>query len=379
MGRTMMPERSELKIEAEGQSNVFTLPGSSFQTTCVKSPEASGLRQSEHMIEDKAAPAPLLMPGKDLPRLHFDGVLECLLLTIASIVVATGIRLALGFVAGVTIIYPTYYLAVLLVSLTCGARWGSLAVLLSILAVDFVFVAPAYSLGVPTKEALVNAVFFGVVALSLVWIADTQRTLIQRLHNKRQMLALLMKELQHRSKNHLSVVQAIVTHTLRGDGERAKQIGGRIKCLAEADELLTKSPQQSIYLANLAALELNPYEHAVTMQGPAVLLGPTTAQVIALVLHELCTNATKYGALSKAGGHVSVTWSRPDQNLHLRWIETGGPPVKNPPSSGFGLSFIGSLLRNVHGQITTEFRPEGIVHTVVASLEFLNRASIKRI
>ena len=280
----------------------------------------------------------------------------------------------MGAFAGATIIFPTYYLAVLLVSLTCGARWGTLAVLLSILAVDFIFLSPAYSLGIPTKEALVNAAFFGIVSLSIVWVADTQRTLIQRLHNKREMLALLMKELQHRSKNHLSVVQAIVSHSLRGDSERSKQIAGRIKCLAEADDLLTKSPQQNISLTDLAALELNPYEHAVTMQGPPVLLGPTLGQVIALVLHELCTNATKYGALSQAGGQVSVNWSVLDENLHLRWTETGGPLVTPPSRGGFGLKFMSSLLRNVDGQITTEFRSEGIVHTMVARVEFQDSA-----
>jgi two-component sensor histidine kinase len=318
-----------------------------------------------------------LVPGAGLPRrLDIKSVFGCLLFTIASVVVATALRVAMGALAGVTIIFPTYYLAVLLVSLTCGARWGTLTVLLSILAVDFMFLSPspAYSLGVPTKEALVNAAFFGLVSLSIVWIANSQRTLIQRLHNKREMLALLMKELQHRSKNHLSVVQAIVAHSLRGDSERSKQIAGRIKCLAEADDLLTKSPQQNISLADLAALELNPYEHAVTIQGPAVLLGPTLAQVIALVLHELCTNATKYGALSKAEGRISVNWSVLDENMHLRWTETGGPPVTPPSRGGFGLNFMNSLLRNVDGQITTEFRSEGIVHTVVARVEFLDSA-----
>ena len=92
------------------------------------------------------------------------------------------------------------------------------------------------------------------------------------------------------------------------------------------------------------------------------------------MLHELCTNATKYGALSKAEGRISVNWSVLDENMHLRWTETGGPPVTPPSRGGFGLNFMNSLLRNVDGQITTEFRSEGIVHTVVARVEFLDSA-----
>jgi two-component sensor histidine kinase len=298
----------------------------------------------------------------------------CFVLTLIAVLAATALRLSLGKI-GVTITYPTYYLAILIVALVCGAGGGILAIALSMLAVDYVFIPPPFSFALPSKEAIVNMAAFALVSLAIVAIAHAQRGLVDRLNYKREALALLMKELQHRSKNHLSVVQAIVAHSIRGDNERSRLIAGRIKCIADADNLLTKSPQQSVGLAELLELELMPFRQAVKTAGPSVILGPTLAQVIALVLHELCTNANKYGALSKEGGYVSVTWSVLDESLHLRWAELGGPAVSSPSKGGFGLGFLNSLLKNVKGKITTEFPADGVVHTIVAPLDFLDAAS----
>jgi two-component sensor histidine kinase len=100
------------------------------------------------------------------------------------------------------------------------------------------------------------------------------------------------------------------------------------------------------------------------------MVGPTLAQVLALVLHELCTNATKYGALRVEGGVISVTWLVAVDELHLKWVETGGPPPEAERFGGFGLTFVSNLLRNVDGKITSHFRQEGAAHSIIVNLRF---------
>jgi two-component sensor histidine kinase len=111
-------------------------------------------------------------------------------------------------------------------------------------------------------------------------------------------------------------------------------IEGRIRALANAHSLFVKSRWHGAELSSIATQELAPYvaKSVVRAQidGPQVLLPPSTAQAIAVALHELATNAVKYGSLSVPEGKVKVTWSRPDGQLILRWVESGGPQRKNP-------------------------------------------------
>jgi two-component sensor histidine kinase len=155
------------------------------------------------------------------------------------------------------------------------------------------------------------------------------------------------------------MVQAVIYLTLRGESGKADHIAKRINSISEADEILTKSDDQKATVAELVFNALKLFEHAIRLEGPPVTVGPTTARVLALVFHELCTNATKHGGLSREGGKVEVVWSLGDGELKLNWTETGGPQP-SPSSDGFGFTFMTTLLESTGGRLDTQFNESGI-------------------
>jgi len=156
---------------------------------------------------------------------------------------------------------------------------------------------------------------------------------------------LLAREVDHRARNALAVTQSIV-HLTRASNIKGyiAAVNGRIGALSRAHALLSESRWQGADLATLIDDELAPYGISgaakIEVSGPAISLEPATAQILALALHELATNAVKYGALSSASGMVDVSWELNSENLILQWVETGGPPTKAPASRGFGTKLI---------------------------------------
>ncbi|TDH63973.1 hypothetical protein E2C06_03875 [Dankookia rubra] len=168
----------------------------------------------------------------------------------------------------------------------------------------------------------------------------------------RQML--LVREVDHRAKNALAVVQSLVRLT-PGDNARTFKhaVQGRVDALARAHSVLAKHGWRATELKELLEAEFAPYKHAASLIGPAVAVTATAAQPIAMVMHELATNAAKYGAFSVMGGAVAVTWRIAGDHLHLRWREHGGPPVtEKPVQRGFGSRMIGaSIERQLGGTV----------------------------
>jgi PAS domain S-box-containing protein len=180
-------------------------------------------------------------------------------------------------------------------------------------------------------------------------------------------IALLAREAEHRTKNLLATVQAAVRLTQADSpGVFKKIIEGRIQALANFHRLFSASRWSGAELHTLISQELSPYclkqEKRVVVKGPNVLLKPSVAETMAVVLHELSTNSAKYGALSAAEGSVSVELSCPSGGpLTLRWTEANGPEVKQPTRQGFGTRVIKSLVgAQPNGKIRFDWRPEGL-------------------
>jgi two-component sensor histidine kinase/PAS domain-containing protein len=194
-------------------------------------------------------------------------------------------------------------------------------------------------------------------------------------------LRLLINELNHRVKNTLATVQSIAMQSLRGlDGEEAlaarAAFEARLLALARAHDVLTRESWEGAELKTVVGDAIRPLEAGdgqesrFVVSGPRLRLAPRLALSIAMALHELGTNAVKYGALSKEGGRVTITWTvqrRPELSLSLRWTESGGPPVSPPTRRGFGSRLIErSLARELAGKVELLYEPDGVVCTIDA-------------
>jgi PAS domain S-box-containing protein len=182
-----------------------------------------------------------------------------------------------------------------------------------------------------------------------------------------QHVTTLAREAEHRSKNLLASVQAAVNLSQSETPEGLKRaIEGRIRALANVHSLFVETRWIGAELSAIATQELAPYsakeKTRVRIDGLQVLLEPSVAQAIAMTLHELATNAAKYGALSVSNGKVNLKWSH-DANgrLHLRWTETGGPAVQEPTRKGFGGRIIEQMIGQLKGETFFDWRAEGLV------------------
>jgi two-component sensor histidine kinase len=187
---------------------------------------------------------------------------------------------------------------------------------------------------------------------------------------------LLIAELNHRVKNTLSVVQSIAHQTFRETEttlNAREAFDGRLVALALAHNLLTQLNWERVSLEQIARVILNVTEGGsgrIRLSGPAVLLPPKEALVITMALHELCTNAMKYGSLSNKVGQVDVEWMRSaGARLKLAWRESGGPCVSPPRRRGFGSRLLErSLASDLDGEVQLAFEPSGLVCLIDAPL-----------
>jgi two-component sensor histidine kinase len=196
-----------------------------------------------------------------------------------------------------------------------------------------------------------------------------RREIVRREHAEEQQ-NLLIGELHHRVKNTLTVVQSLITLSLRSaeDFETfGNSITSRIASLAKTHTLLVDRQWHTVSLRELLTSEYGPYAEGerITLDGPEVSLPSQIAVGIGMALHELITNAIKYGSLSVPAGRVSLTWTTQqngaETKLALTWVESGGPPVAPPKRRGFGTILLERLLGpQIEGAITTDFAPEGL-------------------
>jgi PAS domain S-box-containing protein len=192
-----------------------------------------------------------------------------------------------------------------------------------------------------------------------------------------ELQTLLMREVDHRARNALAVVGAMLRLT-PAEGPEARRfaatLGGRVAAMARAHTLLSRDRWAGAGLRELAEVELAPYagsgagEERVRLDGPPVLLVPEAAQPVGMVLHELATNAVKYGALSRPEGRVEVSWRRvpaaagPEgAGLLVEWRESGGPGLAAPPTrTGFGTRLVARTVRQLGGEAALDWSAEGL-------------------
>ena len=189
----------------------------------------------------------------------------------------------------------------------------------------------------------------------------------------------LAKEISHRNKNLLTIVQTIVSRSLAektSPAEARRAIMQRLQAIAKSQTALETGGFVAASLDEITRLEFEPFSGRIDSAGPEVLLNPLAAQTFAMLLHELATNAVKYGALSAPNGKVSVQWSVEPGEEHaqfrFRWSERGGPPVTLPGREGFGSVLIDKIVAQDFGaRAKTDFAPEGLNYEMEVALSAL--------
>jgi len=199
---------------------------------------------------------------------------------------------------------------------------------------------------------------------TIIGASGIARDITQRKQTERQ-AAIIAREAEHRTRNILATVSATVelSQSDTPDGLKAA-IRGRIQALANAHALFVESRWAGAELNQLAARELSPYQtdrRRALIEGPPIILNPTVAQTLAVMLHELATNAAKYGALSAPDGRIQMTWSQSSHDiLTIRWTERGGPVVRRPTRQGFGSRVMDTLIQQLGGTVVFDWRNDGL-------------------
>ena len=276
---------------------------------------------------------------------------------------ASLLRLAIDLVAPNAIPYATYFPAILIAALIGGATAGTLAALLSALAGWYMFVPPRFSMAYLRPDDIASLGLFFFAAFALIWIADRYRRVLKRLDEEEAYRQIVVADLSHRVKNKLATIYAILRHELRGHRDVWESAAGRLRALSAADDFLAAAEEgHDVALTQILEMELAPYGNArVSMEGEPLALAGKLPSVLSLIVHELATNAAKYGALSGEGGSIDIRWREDGEHIVLEWKESGGPPVSPPARRSFGTSLIERSLDGFKGSAHLEFAPTGVV------------------
>lgn len=185
-----------------------------------------------------------------------------------------------------------------------------------------------------------------------------------------EQITLLLREVNHRSKNMLAKVQALARSSIEGDRALVRRFEERVGSLAVNQDILVRRDWKEVPVEELVRLQLKFVDGQgvrISRSGPDCALIPRAAEIVGMALHELATNSLKYGALSVDTGHVDVEWSCPDGQFAIAWRESGGPPVRAPEHRGFGSQLIEDIPRRALGaEVLHEFAAEGMTWSLLA-------------
>ena len=286
------------------------------------------------------------------------------------VAIAALIRWTLGlFVEGI-VPFVAFFPAALFAAFVGGIGPGIFAVLLGGMIGWWAFLDPAKTFLPLTVAQQISLIFYTLTGLVVVWAADHYRKVTKRLEDEENFRKLAVDELAHRLKNKLATIQSIISFQLRDNPQIRDAILSRLTALSATDDLIMSTQGQGADLRDILSAELRPYGVSrVSMEGPNVLLPPKLALMMALLVHELATNAAKYGALSSSVGNLSIQWSLADARLDLEWRERGGPAVTAPVHRGFGTRLFSRALEQFGGAVEATFPTTGLICKLSLALQ----------
>lgn len=262
------------------------------------------------------------------------------------------------------VFFTPYFPAVVLATMFGGYRIGILTAI----------AAGAFGITINFSEAradsarIVLLVIYWAVCGVTIWgvehyraIAAHQREISRRLTEEEEYRKLLVDELQHRLKNKIATVHAVLHQVLADQPQVWNAIDRRIRALSATDDLIARVDGKGCDIRDLLRSELGPYGHVrFNLNGDALFLPARLAVSLALMFHELATNASKYGAFSSSRGFLQVSWTVTDDRLSITWDETEGPTVESVGKPGFGTKLLNAALRPFDGKTEISFLKSGV-------------------
>jgi two-component sensor histidine kinase len=267
------------------------------------------------------------------------------------------------------VFFTPYFPAVFFATAFGGLRIG----IATALAGGILGVAVNFSDTAADSARLALLLIFWAVSGITVWGVEHYRTVVaqqrqvaKRLISEEEYRKLIVDELQHRLKNKTSTIHAVLHQVLHDEPQVWNTIDHRIRALSATDDLISRVDGTGCDIKDLLRSELGPYGHVrFNLNGDPLFLPAKLAVSLALIFHELATNAGKYGAFSAANGMLQVSWSVSDDNLNIPWLqiswdETEGPAVENVGAAGFGTKLLQSALRSFDGKTEISYLKTGV-------------------
>lgn len=262
------------------------------------------------------------------------------------------------------VFFTPYFPAVVLATMLGGYRIG----ILTAIAAGAFGITVNFSDATADSARIVLLVIYWAVCGVAIWgvehyrsIAAHQRQISKRLIEEEEYRKLLVDELQHRLKNKTSTIHAVLHQVLADQPQTWQAVDRRIRALSATDDLIARVDGRGCDIRDLLRAELGPYGHVrFTLNGDGLFLPAKLAVSLALMFHELATNAGKYGAFASAKGFLQVSWTVSDERLSITWDETEGPTVENVGKPGFGTKLLNSALRSFDGKTEMSFLKTGL-------------------
>jgi len=293
-------------------------------------------------------------------------------LAVLAVVLAALLRLGVGWYVSDAVTFTTYFIAIIIAAFVGGFWPGMAAVVLSAVSGWYLFLPPSFSFALKSPEAFSLLLFCFVAAILVACVSGLVGSIL--IHEERQQF--LIRELQHRSRNLFAVIQVIASRSVVEGQPVAKireVLEGRLMALAHTHTMLANNAWVGASLDEILSQELHGFEGQVGVTGCNIVVNTPAAQNFALIVHELRTNAVKYGALSSPGGSVAIDGliegaGTEERQFRFTWNESGGPPVIEPTRKGFGSAVLLETAKRFGQAATAVYRPEGLTYEFRVSM-----------
>jgi len=292
-------------------------------------------------------------------------------LAVVLVGAAAALRFGLSLIEPNILYFAVFYPAILLAALWVGPGPAILATALSLFVVWFGFMPPYFEIGLKDPANVFNLGMFVFSSGLLIWIAQRYRRAMEKITAGEETRRLLVEEMRHRNRNSLTIANTLIRRTLAHDPATADSLSARLRVILDTDNVFEGNRPKGEMLHRVLLSELQPYgTDRFGLFGDPVMLAASHARNLALVIHELATNALKYGALAAQDGFLTVSWHVDTDALDLTWQEKMARQEKGQQTAkGFGTQLIDAMVRDLKGDIQRTFDDAGFTCRIIVPLD----------